>query len=62
MGLVCPHSKCGTLPPESCFFSLICSLGSFMGECLLLGRQGWERLPCTHPGMGQQWGDGGQRQ
>ncbi|KFV06072.1 Transmembrane protein 150A, partial [Pterocles gutturalis] len=24
-------SKCGTLPPESCFFSLICSLGSFMG-------------------------------
>uniref|UniRef100_A0A8C3D231 CWH43-like N-terminal domain-containing protein n=1 Tax=Cairina moschata TaxID=8855 RepID=A0A8C3D231_CAIMO len=26
----CPHSKCGTLPPESCFFSLICSLGSFM--------------------------------
>ncbi|NXQ94068.1 T150A protein, partial [Sagittarius serpentarius] len=25
-------SKCGTLPPESCFFSLICSLGSFMGE------------------------------
>ncbi|XP_049666947.1 transmembrane protein 150A isoform X3 [Accipiter gentilis] len=23
-------SKCGTLPPESCFFSLICSLGSFM--------------------------------
>ncbi|XP_075466812.1 transmembrane protein 150A-like isoform X2 [Ascaphus truei] len=23
-------SKCGNLPPESCFFSLICSLGSFM--------------------------------
>nr|XP_034994149.1 transmembrane protein 150A-like [Zootoca vivipara] len=23
-------SKCGTFPPESCFFSLICSLGSFM--------------------------------
>ncbi|XP_068592890.1 uncharacterized protein [Cebidichthys violaceus] len=23
-------SKCGTLPPESCFFSLICSTGSFM--------------------------------
>ncbi|KAM6897643.1 transmembrane protein 150A-like [Xenentodon cancila] len=23
-------SKCGTLPPESCFFSLICSIGSFM--------------------------------
>ncbi|KGL96320.1 Transmembrane protein 150A, partial [Charadrius vociferus] len=23
-------SKCGSLPPESCFFSLICSLGSFM--------------------------------
>ncbi|KAF7220021.1 transmembrane protein 150A [Nothobranchius furzeri] len=23
-------SKCGTLPPESCFFSLICSMGSFM--------------------------------
>uniref|UniRef100_A0A1A7X9C4 CWH43-like N-terminal domain-containing protein n=2 Tax=Iconisemion striatum TaxID=60296 RepID=A0A1A7X9C4_9TELE len=23
-------SKCGTLPPESCFFSLICSTGSFL--------------------------------
>ncbi|XP_046888450.1 transmembrane protein 150A-like isoform X2 [Hypomesus transpacificus] len=23
-------SKCGTLPPESCFFSLICSTGSFI--------------------------------
>ncbi|XP_078794041.1 transmembrane protein 150A isoform X3 [Oryzias latipes] len=23
-------SKCGTLPPESCFFSLVCSTGSFM--------------------------------
>uniref|UniRef100_A0A803JGK3 cDNA sequence BC014685 n=1 Tax=Xenopus tropicalis TaxID=8364 RepID=A0A803JGK3_XENTR len=23
-------SKCGNLPPESCFFSLICSLGAFM--------------------------------
>ncbi|KAJ8264539.1 hypothetical protein GJAV_G00150460 [Gymnothorax javanicus] len=23
-------SKCGTLPPESCFFSLICSTGSFV--------------------------------
>ncbi|XP_038638974.1 transmembrane protein 150A [Scyliorhinus canicula] len=23
-------SKCGTLPPESCLFSLICSVGSFM--------------------------------
>uniref|UniRef100_A0ACB8F7I6 Uncharacterized protein n=1 Tax=Sphaerodactylus townsendi TaxID=933632 RepID=A0ACB8F7I6_9SAUR len=23
-------SKCGNSPPESCFFSLICSLGSFM--------------------------------
>lgn len=32
----CPHSKCGTLPPESCFFSLICSLGSFMGKCVAL--------------------------
>lgn len=30
---LCFHcSKCGTLPPESCFFSLICSTGSFMGE------------------------------
>ncbi|XP_021254721.1 transmembrane protein 150A isoform X1 [Numida meleagris] len=28
-------SKCGTLPPESCFFSLICSLGSFMDRCCL---------------------------
>uniref|UniRef100_A0A3B3BA60 Transmembrane protein 150A-like n=1 Tax=Oryzias melastigma TaxID=30732 RepID=A0A3B3BA60_ORYME len=25
-------SKCGTLPPESCFFSLVCSTGSFMGS------------------------------
>lgn len=25
-------SKCGALPPESCFFSLICSTGSFMGK------------------------------
>lgn len=25
-------SKCGALPPESCFFSLICSIGSFMGK------------------------------
>lgn len=31
--LLCSHrSKCGTLPPESCFFSLVCSTGSFMGE------------------------------
>lgn len=60
VGLVCPHSKCGTLPPESCFFSLICSLGSFMGKCLLPGKQGWEGLPCsTHPGTGQEWDDGG---
>uniref|UniRef100_A0A8D2J5C0 CWH43-like N-terminal domain-containing protein n=1 Tax=Varanus komodoensis TaxID=61221 RepID=A0A8D2J5C0_VARKO len=28
-------SKCGTFPPESCFFSLICSLGAFM--VMLLG-------------------------
>nr|XP_019961984.1 PREDICTED: transmembrane protein 150A-like [Paralichthys olivaceus] len=28
-------SKCGTLPPESCFFSLICSTGSFMA--MLIG-------------------------
>uniref|UniRef100_UPI00398F2D1E transmembrane protein 150A isoform X2 n=1 Tax=Pristiophorus japonicus TaxID=55135 RepID=UPI00398F2D1E len=29
---VCPvdNCKCGTLPPESCLFSLICSVGSFM--------------------------------
>ncbi|XP_051897445.1 transmembrane protein 150A-like isoform X3 [Pristis pectinata] len=25
-------SKCGTLPPESCLFSLICNIGSFMGD------------------------------
>ncbi|NXJ34504.1 T150A protein, partial [Ciconia maguari] len=36
-------SKCGTLPPESCFFSLICSLGSFMGKCPLPGERGRER-------------------
>ncbi|XP_069741801.1 transmembrane protein 150A isoform X2 [Narcine bancroftii] len=28
-------SKCGTFPPESCLFSLICSIGSFM--VMLLG-------------------------
>lgn len=28
-------SKCGTLPPESCLFSLICNIGSFM--VMLLG-------------------------
>lgn len=27
-------SKCGALPPESCFFSLICNTGSFMGKTL----------------------------
>lgn len=26
------YSKCGALPPESCFFSLICNTGSFMGK------------------------------
>ncbi|XP_009887132.1 PREDICTED: transmembrane protein 150A [Charadrius vociferus] len=36
-------SKCGSLPPESCFFSLICSLGSFMGKCRLPGERGRER-------------------
>uniref|UniRef100_A0A8C0BXS2 CWH43-like N-terminal domain-containing protein n=1 Tax=Buteo japonicus TaxID=224669 RepID=A0A8C0BXS2_9AVES len=41
--LPCPRSKCGTLPPESCFFSLICSLGSFMGKCPLPGEQGRHR-------------------
>ncbi|KAF7710579.1 transmembrane protein 150A-like isoform X1 [Silurus meridionalis] len=29
-------SKCGTLPPESCFFSLICSTGSFMVMVIVL--------------------------
>lgn len=53
--LPCPRSKCGTLPPESCFFSLICSLGSFMGKCPLPGERGREqgtlwRLP---PGGGR---------
>ncbi|NWH67853.1 T150A protein, partial [Geococcyx californianus] len=37
-------SKCGTLPPESCFFSLICSLGSFMEPA----------AGGTGPGAGQQ--------
>lgn len=47
----CPRSKCGTLPPESCFFSLICSLGSFMGKCPLLGEQGqeWGALRSSPP-------------
>uniref|UniRef100_A0A8C8I7W7 Zgc:154058 n=1 Tax=Oncorhynchus tshawytscha TaxID=74940 RepID=A0A8C8I7W7_ONCTS len=31
-------SKCGTLPPESCFFSLICSTGSFMVIVIVLLR------------------------
>ncbi|XP_056290933.1 transmembrane protein 150A-like isoform X1 [Pseudoliparis swirei] len=31
-------SKCGTLPPESCFFSLICSTGSFMVAAIVLLR------------------------
>ncbi|XP_012695879.1 transmembrane protein 150A-like [Clupea harengus] len=31
-------SKCGTLPPESCFFSLICSTGSFMVMVIVLMR------------------------
>ncbi|XP_035263017.1 transmembrane protein 150A-like isoform X1 [Anguilla anguilla] len=33
-------SKCGTLPPESCFFSLICSTGSFMVMVIGLLRYG----------------------
>lgn len=33
-------SKCGTLPPESCVFSLICSTGSFMGEFQLFQPRG----------------------
>lgn len=39
-----PCSKCGTFPPESCFFSLICSLGSFMGEFWLLRDVGGGRV------------------
>ncbi|XP_039996031.1 transmembrane protein 150A isoform X2 [Xiphias gladius] len=37
---VCPvdNCKCGTLPPESCFFSLICSTGSFMVMVIVLLR------------------------
>ncbi|KAK2921858.1 hypothetical protein Q8A73_001343 [Channa argus] len=31
-------SKCGTHPPESCFFSLICSTGSFMVMVIVLLR------------------------
>ncbi|XP_068597717.1 transmembrane protein 150A-like [Brachionichthys hirsutus] len=31
-------SKCGTLPPESCFFSLLCSTGSFMVMVIVLFR------------------------
>lgn len=31
-------SKCGTLPPESCFFSLICSTGSFIVMVIVLLR------------------------
>ncbi|MED6294165.1 hypothetical protein AMECASPLE_018539 [Ameca splendens] len=31
-------SKCGTLPPESCFFSLICSTGAFMVMLITLLR------------------------
>ncbi|XP_067375821.1 transmembrane protein 150A-like isoform X2 [Channa argus] len=37
---VCPvdNCKCGTHPPESCFFSLICSTGSFMVMVIVLLR------------------------
>ncbi|KAL7890130.1 hypothetical protein AOLI_G00023880 [Acnodon oligacanthus] len=37
---VCPvdNCKCGTLPPESCFFSLICSTGSFMVMVIVMLR------------------------
>ncbi|XP_026134649.1 transmembrane protein 150A-like [Carassius auratus] len=31
-------SKCGSLPPESCFFSLICSTGSFMVMVIVMLR------------------------
>lgn len=54
----CPHSKCGTLPPESCFFSLICSLGSFMGKCVVLRERdarpsaGLGAGRCVEPALG----------
>uniref|UniRef100_A0A3Q4B7A6 CWH43-like N-terminal domain-containing protein n=1 Tax=Mola mola TaxID=94237 RepID=A0A3Q4B7A6_MOLML len=32
------YSKCGALPPESCFFSLICNTGSFMVMTIVLLR------------------------
>ncbi|XP_025906193.1 transmembrane protein 150A [Nothoprocta perdicaria] len=43
-------SKCGTLPPESCFFSLICSLGSFM--VILVGLLRYAHvLECCGPSL-----------
>uniref|UniRef100_A0A672TJL5 Transmembrane protein 150A n=1 Tax=Strigops habroptila TaxID=2489341 RepID=A0A672TJL5_STRHB len=43
-------SKCGTLPPESCFFSLICSLGSFM--VILVGLLRYAHLlECLGPSL-----------
>ncbi|TNN75233.1 Transmembrane protein 150A [Liparis tanakae] len=36
--MLCCTTKCGTLPPESCFFSLICSTGSFMVAVIVLLR------------------------
>lgn len=54
--LSCPLSKCGTLPPESCFFSLICSLDSFMGKCLPW-HQEWalQSSPLSRQGQVMGW-------
>lgn len=30
--IMCVFSKCGGVPPESCWFSLLCSAASFLGE------------------------------
>lgn len=39
-------SKCGALPPESCFFSLLCSTGSFM--VMLIGLVRYAQVIDSH--------------
>nr|XP_033796215.1 transmembrane protein 150A-like isoform X2 [Geotrypetes seraphini] len=43
-------SKCGSLPPESCFFSLICTLGSFLVVLVCLLRYA-HVIECCGPSL-----------
>ncbi|KAJ3610386.1 hypothetical protein NHX12_022478 [Muraenolepis orangiensis] len=50
------RTKCGTLPPESSFFSLICSIGSFMAKRPMssvteLWGHGWRHVSTPPPMM-----------